>query len=102
MIFSMKRPTLCQALTLGFFASAIILTGCSTTESRISDHPEIFNSLSPRDQGLVQQGQIRTGMAQNAVWLAWGAPDQKAVGVMRGHATETWIYVNYVTAPYGY
>jgi hypothetical protein len=97
----MKRQFLFKALTLGLSASAIILTSCSTTESRISDHPEIFNSLSPRDQALVRQGQIRTGMSQNAVWLAWGSPEQKNVGVMRGHQTETWIYVTYVT-PYGY
>jgi hypothetical protein len=98
----MKRPFLFKALTVGLCASAIVLTGCSTTESRISEHPEIFNSLSPRDQALVQQGQIRTGMSQNAVWLAWGAPDQKTVGAMRGRTTETWVYVTYVIGPYGY
>jgi hypothetical protein len=106
MIFHMKRPVLCKALTLGLFG-AVILSGCSTTESRISDHPEIFNSLSPRDQELVRNGQIRSGMSQNAVWVAWGNPEQKTVGAMRGRQTETWIYVNYVPAwsygyPYGY
>ena len=40
-------------------------------------------------------------MSPNAVWLAWGSPDQKVLGNMRRHSTETWIYVNYVT-PYGY
>jgi hypothetical protein len=83
-------------------SGALIFTGCATTESRISDHPEIFNSLSPRDQALVRQGQIRSGMSQNAVWLAWGSPEQKAVGDMRGRPTETWIYITYATAPYGY
>ena len=98
---TMKRPFFLKALTLGFSASALILTSCETTESRISDHPEIFNSLSPRDQQLVQQGQIRTGMSQNAVWLAWGGAEQKTVGEMRGKPTETWIYVNYQPAYYG-
>ena len=87
---------------LVFFAGAISLTSCSTTESRISGHPEIYQSLSPSDQALVSQGRIRPGMSQNAVWLAWGSPDQRAMGNMRGRATETWIYVNYTTAPYGY
>jgi hypothetical protein len=41
-------------------------------------------------------------MPVNAVWLAWGSPDRKIVGSMRGRPTETWIYVNYTTAPYGY
>jgi len=97
----MTRPILFKALTVVFAASAMILTGCDTTESRVSEHPEIFNSLSPRDQQLVQQGQIRTGMSQSAVWLAWGSPEQKAMGEMRGRQTETWIYVNYQPA-YGY
>jgi hypothetical protein len=87
---------------LGMLSGALVFTGCATTESRISDHPEIFNSLSPRDQALVRQGQIRSGMSQNAVWLAWGTPEQKAVGDMRGRPTETWIYITYATAPYGY
>jgi outer membrane protein assembly factor BamE (lipoprotein component of BamABCDE complex) len=97
----MKSQFFTKALTFGLSAAAIILTGCSTTESRISEHPDLFNTLSPRDQQLVQQGQIRSGMTQNAVWLAWGSPDQKAVGNMRGTSTETWIYMETTTAPYG-
>jgi hypothetical protein len=37
----------------------------------------------------------------DAVWLAWGSPEQKTVGEMRGRPTETWIYVENRTAPYG-
>lgn len=81
--------------------AAALFTGCSTTESRISEHRDLFNTLSPNDQQLVASGRIRTGMSQNAVWLAWGSPEQKAAGAMRGQMTETWIYVNYAPA-YGY
>src|SRR5213079_1321125 len=102
MIFSMKRQILVGVLTFGIASSALILTSCSTTETRISNHPEIYQTLSPRDQALVSQGQIRPGMSENAVWLAWGSPEQKAVGNMRGRATETWVYITYTTAPYGY
>src|SRR6266446_2743336 len=98
----MKRQFFSRALALGMLGSALVFTGCATTESRISDHPEIFNSLSPSDQALVKEGKIRAGMPQNAVWLAWGSPEQKAVGNMRGRPTETWIYITYTTAPYGY
>jgi hypothetical protein len=89
------------ALALPLVLGALLLTGCSTTESRISEHRDLFNSLSPGDQQLVAAGQIRTGMSQNAVWLAWGSPDQRATGAMRSQMTETWIYVNYAPA-YGY
>src|SRR5436305_12645770 len=102
MIFRMKRPFFFRAVTFGVAASALTLSSCSTTETRISGHPEIYQTLPSRDQALVSQGQIRAGMPANAVWLAWGSPDRKIVGSMRGRPTETWIYVNYTTAPYGY
>lgn len=103
----MKRALIHTAMIFVFSAVGLFLTSCSTTESRISDNPQMFNSLSPRDQDLVRQGQIRTGMSQNAVWLAWGDPERKSVGEMRGRPAETWIYLNYVPAygygyPYGY
>jgi hypothetical protein len=102
MIFHMKRRILSRVVTFGAAAISLVLTGCSTVESRISDHPEIYQGLPPNDQALVSQGQIRVGMPAEAVWLAWGSPEQKAVGNMRGGATETWIYITYRSAPYAY
>ncbi|MEP7071332.1 MAG: hypothetical protein ABI839_03000 [Verrucomicrobiota bacterium] len=81
---------------------AVVLSGCSTPESRISDHPGLYQSLSARNQQLVSHGQIASSMSQDAVYLAWGAPDQKSVGVARGNNTETWIYVTTTSSPYGY
>jgi hypothetical protein len=97
----MKRQSFSGALTFGIAAGALVLTSCSTIESRISEHPEIYRNLSSRDQSLVNQGQIRYGMSRNAVWLAWGSPDSKVIGNMRGRSTETWIYV-YYAHPYYY
>ena len=104
MILNMKRQILMRALTFGLCAGALILASCETTEERIKQHPEIFQALSAQDQALVSQGKIREGMSQNAVWLAWGNADQKAVGTARGRAVETWIYNEYVyaDAPYPY
>lgn len=96
----MNRRSFGRALALSVASSALILASCSTTETRISKHPEIYQALSPSDQALVSRGQIRAGMSQNAVWLAWGSADRKIVGNMRGRPTETWIYVNYTTYPY--
>lgn len=90
----LAAPPLCLA------ASALILTSCETTADRISKNPEIYQRLSANDQALVSRGQIRPGMSQNAVWLAWGSPDRKIVGNMAGHPTETWIYIYYATNPY--
>jgi outer membrane protein assembly factor BamE (lipoprotein component of BamABCDE complex) len=90
-----------KGVALALAACAIVLAGCSTTETRINEHPEIFGALSPSDQSLVSRGQIRGGMSQDAVWLAWGSPDQKVAGFMRGHNTETWVYTTTTSYPYG-
>src|SRR5262245_25679765 len=96
----MKRRFFVRASTLGLTTAAIVLTSCSTPETRISEHPDLYQSLSRRDQALVSQGQIRIGMSRTAVWLAWGTTDQKIIGNMRGTPTETWIYTYYATYPY--
>jgi hypothetical protein len=31
----------------------------------------------------------------NAVWIAWGSPEQKGFGRYHGKSTETWIYRAY-------
>jgi len=87
------------ALTFAITAGALIFSGCGTTSYRVSQHPEMYRSLSPRDQALVSQGQIGPGMTMDAVWLAWGKPDQKIPNNMRGRATETWVYLRYDTPP---
>jgi hypothetical protein len=96
----MTRRFSSGAFAFSVAAGALILTSCSTPQTRISDHPDLYQTLSPRDQALVSQGQIRSRMSRGAVWLAWGSPDQKIVGDMAGNPTETWIYIYYATYPY--
>ena len=96
----MRRRFSSGASVLGIAAVVLILTSCSTPQTRISDHPDLYQSLSSGDQALVGQGQIRWEMSRSAVWLAWGSPDQKIVGNMAGTPTETWIYIYYATYPY--
>src|SRR5205085_6993978 len=104
MIFNMREQISLWALTLSLSVSALFFSGCATPEQRITDHPEIYQRLSPRDQDLVKVGKIREGMGMDAVYLAWGTPDQKGTGVARGHSVETWIYNDYYYAnsPYPY
>ena len=96
----MRRRFSSGASVLGIAAVVLNVSSCSTPQTRISDHPDLYQSLSPRDQALVSQGKIRSGMSRNAVWLAWGSSDQKIVGEMAGRPTETWIYIYYATYPY--
>lgn len=81
---------------------ALLLVSCSTTQTRIADHPEIYQRLSAEDQALVSRGEIRTGMRENAVWLAWGAPDQRGGGRNRGRPVETWIYLGTTNSDSGF
>jgi len=95
----MERPVFSNALMFGMAAAVSFLVGCATTHSRISNNPEMYQRLSATDQALVNQGQIVRGMSMDAVWLAWGTPEQKIPGDMRGGAGETWVYLRYATPP---
>jgi hypothetical protein len=95
----MQRRILSLALTFGIAAGTLIFTGCATTEARISQHPEMYQRLSSRDQARVSQGQIRPGMTMDAVWLAWGTPDQKIPANVGDGRGETWVYLRYETPP---
>lgn len=98
----MKCRFLSLALLTTAAAGALFFGGCSTPESRISDHRDLYDSLPARQQQLVAQGQIAGGMSRNAVWLAWGAPEQRVNGYARGNTTENWVYYTTTTYPYGY
>lgn len=100
----MKRQTsLSWVLLAGLAASAMLLSSCSTVRSRIEENQAGFARLSQNDQALVTQGKIRGGMSQDAVFFAWGRPQQKAVGEVHGVPTETWVYLIATTVPtYGY
>jgi hypothetical protein len=84
----MKRRFFVRASTLGLTITAIVLTSCSTPQTRISEHPDLYQSLSPRDQALVSQGQIRIGMSEppygwrggrpiEKLWATWAVARQK-------------------------
>lgn len=98
---NMARGMNVRSLVTWVIASALfVLVGCSTPQTRINERPEVYRSLSPTDQALVSQGQIREGMSRDAVYLAWGAPNQRGEGRNRGKAVESWIYFNTTTTGY--
>ena len=74
--------------------AALFLASCSTTQTRISEHPEIYGRLRQDDQALVSRGQIRNGLSQEAVYLAWGNPEQHTTANVHGRPAETWVYLD--------
>jgi hypothetical protein len=102
------RPALIAAVS----AFVLAFAGCSTIDTRIQERPSVFQSLSPADQALVQQGRIREGFSKDAVYIAWGPPSHRIPGRNRGRIVETWVYDAtdvgdypgpfYYGSPYGY
>jgi hypothetical protein len=100
----MKRQLSSWALLACIATGALVLSGCSTVSSRIDANRAAFDQLPPQERALVSQGRIQGGMSQEAVYIAWGQPQGKAVGSVRGVPTETWVYTQLTAAygPYGY
>ncbi len=64
----------------------------STPAYRISESPQAFERLSPKEKELVSRGEISKGMGQDAVTLAWGNPERRLEGQRGGRSTERWEY----------
>ena len=75
-----------------------LFLGACSTDSRIQERAAVYSSLSPRDQALVKSGRVREGLPKEAVYIAWGAPDQVRVGSRNGHRYEAWVYTTLKTA----
>ncbi len=75
-------------------SAGLFLASCAPTTplGRIQQQPEKFAALSPKQQELVQQGQIDRGMSQDAVFIAWGSPASVFQGSNNGRPTERWDY----------
>jgi len=74
------------------FLLLLTFAGCSTIDSRIKERPEAFERLSEKQKAIVLQGDIDEGMNIDAVYIAWGRPDNVGRGRERGKSVEEWIY----------
>lgn len=71
-----------------------LVTGCatSTIESRRLEREASFSALSPEFQTLVNAGEIRRGMSQDAVYVAWGKPSQILQREDQQGVVTAWLY----------
>ncbi|HTG45307.1 MAG TPA: hypothetical protein VK633_12320, partial [Verrucomicrobiae bacterium] len=74
----------------------LLLPGCATPssiETRRTEKSAAYQSLTPEDQALVDQGQIKIGMSADAVYIAWGQPAEvlESEDQQQGHITS-WRY----------
>ncbi len=77
--------------------AALLMAGCSTPESRIKQHPDMFASFSPDIQARVRQGQVDVGFNKDMVFIALGEPQRKYSRTTATGASEVWSYVGTYT-----
>ena len=73
----------------------VFAAGCSTTESRIAENPELFNSLTPDQQQMIRDGRVGIGFDQDMVRLALGDPDRVRERIDENGRSEVWTYLMY-------
>ena len=90
----MKRRS-CVKYGFLLFLASLLLTGCatSTIESRKRERTSGFAALSPEFKSLVSDGQIRRGMSEDAVYIAWGKPAQILQREDQSGLETIWVYL---------
>lgn len=73
---------------------ALTLVGCatSTVESRKKENLAAYGSLSADEKALVDGGQIKVGMGEQAVLIAWGKPSEVLASEDQSGRATTWLY----------
>ena len=78
----------------------LLLAGCATrptVESRRAERAAAYSELSPEHRQLVDAGQIKVGMNEDAVFIAWGQPAQVLQSEDGGGRVTTWLYQDTTT-----
>lgn len=74
---------------------AMLLAGCAappSLEQRRTERAAAYGALSAEDKALVDAGQIRIGMPEDAVFIAWGQPDEVTDSEDQQGRQRQWIY----------
>lgn len=83
--------------------AAAFFTACaSTIQDRRKERFAAYSALPPETQTLVDKGQIKVGMPKDAVYIAWGKPDQIIQSETNQGRAETWVYHGSSLRPYHY
>lgn len=94
-------------LSMVLLAGAV---GCATPEAtdpkqvakRKAERSAAFAALPVDQQSAVDQGQIKVGMSEDAVYIAWGKPAQVLRSGDASGETTTWLYHGTATDTYHY
>lgn len=94
-------------LPFSFPAALVVvaLAGCatpSTVATRRTERTAAYSALPETERALVDQGQIRSGMGEDAVYIAWGRPAQVLKSGDASGERTTWLYHATATDSYHY
>ena len=81
--------TLLTILTLGL---ALVISGCATTETRISKNQAAFDSWPSEVQSSIRAGQVKIGFTPEQVRVALGEPDRMYSRQSAEGESEVWAY----------
>ncbi len=84
--------TLKKTYALAAVAGLVWLGGCSTPDSRIAKHPDVFARLNTEEQSMVRAGRVGIGMDMDAVKLALGNPDRITYQTTNDGQSQVWHY----------
>ena len=76
-------------------AVLLFAAGCASTptlEERRIERAAAYAALSPAEKALVDKGQIGLGMNEDAVFIAWGAPDEIVHSEDANGRLTRWLY----------
>ena len=76
----------------GVAAAVVLAAGCETPRTRAHDRQSAFTKLSAADRRLVLRGMVRDGLSADAVYIAWGEPDEKRAFTSGKEGVERWLY----------
>jgi hypothetical protein len=75
-------------------AGVLVFAGCksSTVETRKAERSAAYLALPADQRELVDKGQIKVGMSEDAVYMAWGNPAQVLTSEDQRGRVTTWLY----------
>lgn len=81
-----------KTLLLITAAAGLLVTGCSTVDSRIAKNRDLFNTWPPAVQDKVVVGQIDIGFTPDQVRVALGEPDRVFTRTTGDGTSQVWSY----------
>ncbi len=76
----------------GALVVSLLLAGCSTVESRIGEHADLFASLDRETRDNLLSGRVELGYSMAMAYIAFGAPSEVHRGKTEKGETVTWVY----------